>query len=209
MADLAASKAALVKLEAQTKKLLAEQQARYASLAANKAKLKAILAAQAKEEAKLDALIRKLVLAALSKGGIPSRYSGSLRWPMPGVVTQPFGCTGFYLEPAYGSCAHFHNGIDIANAMDTPIRAAGPGKVIFSGKSPYSTLWMVVIAHSTHLTSWYLHVDSSPGPTVHVGQYVAQGQVIAYEGCTGLCTGPHLHWSVQLDNVWVNPRLFI
>jgi murein DD-endopeptidase MepM/ murein hydrolase activator NlpD len=209
LSDLAAAKAQLVKLEAQTQALLAAQQARYAALAANKAQLKATLAAQAKAQAEIEALIRKLVLQALQKGGIPSQFSGSLMWPMPGVITQNFGCTGFWAEPPLGSCPHFHNGIDIANAMDTPIRAAGAGKVIWSGKSPYDTAWIVVIAHSTHLVTWYAHVDNSPGPIVHAGQYVAKGQVIAFEGCTGNCTGPHLHWAVQLDNVWVNPRLFV
>ncbi len=40
-------------------------------------------------------------------------------------MTQEFGCTGFYLEPPRGSCAHFHDGIDIANGSGTPIHAAG------------------------------------------------------------------------------------
>ena len=210
MADLAAAKAALVQLEAQTKKLLAAQKARYAALLANKAKLKATIAAEAKAEAQIEALIRKLVLEQLQQGGIPSEYSGSLMWPMPGVVTQNFGCTGFYLEPAYGSCAHFHRGIDIAAPMYTPIRAAGAGKVIWSGRSPYDTAWIVVIAHSTHLVSWYAHIDNNAHPpAVRTGQYVYKGQVIAYEGMTGNTTGPHLHWAVQLDDVWVNPRLFL
>jgi len=130
-------------------------------------------------------------------------------WPMSGVITQNFGCTGFWAEPAYGNCAHFHRGIDIANAMDTPIHAAGPGKVIWAGRSPYDTAWIVIIAHSSHLVTWYGHIDNSPGPVVHAGQYVAKGQLIAYEGCTGNCTGPHLHWAVQLNGNWVNPRLFV
>jgi murein DD-endopeptidase MepM/ murein hydrolase activator NlpD len=210
MANLDAARAKLVQLEAQTKQLLARQQQQYQSLVANKAKLKATLAAQAKAAAAIEALIRKLVLAAMSQGGIPSAYSGSFIWPMPGIVTQQFGCTGFYLEPAYGDCAHFHKGIDISNAMYTPIHAAGAGKVVFSGKSPYDTAWIVVIAHSTHLVSWYVHLDNyTHPPIVHAGQYVSQGQTIAYEGLTGNTTGPHLHWATQLDNVWVNPRLFL
>jgi murein DD-endopeptidase MepM/ murein hydrolase activator NlpD len=210
MADLAAAKAQLVRLEAAQKKLLAAQQARYAQLIRNKAALKANLAAQAKAEAEVEALIKKLVLEALQSGGIPSEYSGTLAWPMPGVVTQNFGCTGFYLEPPYGDCAHFHRGIDIANSMYTPIRAAGAGKVIWSGKSPYDSAWIVVIAHSTHLVSWYAHVDNyAHPPAVRTGQYVNKGQIIAYEGMTGNTTGPHLHWAIQLDDVWVNPRLFI
>ncbi|HEV2005406.1 MAG TPA: peptidoglycan DD-metalloendopeptidase family protein [Candidatus Limnocylindrales bacterium] len=207
--DLAAANAQLLRLEARTKQLLEAQQAAYKKLAANKAQLKANLAAAAKAQKQIEALIRKLVLAQLQKGGIPSQYSGSLLWPMPGIVTQEFGCTGLVVEPPLGSCAHFHKGIDIANEMDTPIRAAGAGKVLFAGQSPFDTAWIVVIAHSTHLVSWYGHIDNSPGPAVHVGQYVYTGQVIAYEGSTGNSTGPHLHWAIQIDDTWVNPRLFL
>lgn len=207
--DLAAANVQLLKLEARTRQLLQAQQAAYAKLAANKAQLKANLAAAAKAQKQIEALIRKLVLAQLQQGGIPSQYSGSLLWPMPGIVTQEFGCTGFWAEPPLGSCDHFHKGIDIANQMDTPIRAAGAGKVLFAGPSPFDTAWIVVIAHSTHLVSWYGHIDNSPGPAVKVGQYVYAGQVIAYEGMTGNTTGPHLHWAVQVDDTWVNPRLFL
>jgi len=210
LADLAAAKKELVALENETQALLAEQQAAYARIAADKAKAAAILKAQLEEEKKLEALVAKLVAEQLAKGGIPSVYNGTLSWPMGGRITQEFGCTGFSWEPSYGSCAHFHRGIDIANAMYTPIRAAGPGKVVWSGKSPYSTGWIVIIAHSSKLVTWYAHIDNKAWPpTVKAGQYVTKGQVIAYEGMTGNTTGPHLHWAVQLDGTWVNPRLFL
>jgi len=209
LADLSTARKQLASMEAQTAALLAQQNSQYQTLAANKAKLAATLAAAAAAEKKLEALIAKLVAEALAKGGIPSQYNGTLAWPMAGRVTQEFGCTGFYAEPPLGSCPHFHRGIDIANTMDTPIRSAGAGKVIWAGRSPYDTAWIVIIAHSSHLVTWYGHIDNSPGPTVRAGQYVAKGQLIAYEGCTGNCTGPHLHWAVQLDGNWVNPRLFV
>jgi len=209
LADLAATRKQLAQMEAETAKLLNQQNAQFAQLAANKAKLAKFLSDELAAEKKLDALIAKLVAEQLAKGGIPSIYNGTLAWPMGGRITQEFGCTGFWAEPPLGSCQHFHRGIDIANAMDTPIRAAGAGKVILAGQSPYDSAWIVVIAHSTHLVSWYGHIDNSPGPTVHVGQYVYAGQVIAYEGMTGNTTGPHLHWAVQVDSTWVNPRLFL
>jgi murein DD-endopeptidase MepM/ murein hydrolase activator NlpD len=68
----------------------------------------------------------------------------------------------------------------------------------------------VIIAHSTKLESWYGHVaNGSHSPVVRAGQYVSKGQLIAYEGMTGNTTGPHLHWAVRLNGVWVNPRLFL
>lgn len=208
--DLDKARKDLAALEAETARLLAQQRAAYARLAANKAKLAASLQDQIEAEKKLEKLIAKLVAEALAKGGIPSIYNGTFDWPINGRLTQEFGCTGFSWEPPLGSCRHFHTGLDIADPMYTPIRAAGPGKVIWSGKSPYSSAWIVIIAHSSHLVSWYAHVDNKGHkPTVRAGQYVAKGQVIAYVGMTGMTTGPHLHWAVQLDGNWVNPRLFL
>lgn len=210
LTDLAVARKELAALEAETERLLKEQQATYAKLAVSREKAAELLQAQLAEQKKLEALVTKLVAEALRKGGIPSQYNGTFQWPMPGRITQNFGCTGFSWEPALYGCSHFHRGIDIANAMYTPIRAAGPGKVIWSGKSPYSTAWIVIIAHSAKLVSWYAHIDNNAKPpAVKAGQYVAKGQVIAYEGMTGRTTGPHLHWAVQLDGNWVNPRLFL
>lgn len=208
--ELGAARAELAALESETARLLDEQQATYAKLAADKAKLAAALQAQLEAQKKLEKLIAKLVAEALARGGIPSIYNGTFAWPVAGRITQEFGCTGFRWEPRVGSCAHFHQGIDIANSMYTPIYAAGPGKVIWSGRSPYSSAWIVIIAHSSHLVSWYAHVDNGGHkPVVRAGQYVAKGQLLAYVGMTGMTTGPHLHWGVQLDGNWVNPRLFL
>jgi murein DD-endopeptidase MepM/ murein hydrolase activator NlpD len=208
--ELNAARKQLAQLEAETARLLREQQAGYTRLATDKAKLAAQLRAQQAADAQLEKLITKLVAQQLAKGGVPSVYNGTFQWPTRGRVTQEFGCTGFYLEPAYGSCAHFHRGIDIANVMYTRLYAAGPGKVIWAGRSPNSSLWYVIIAHSSHLVSWYAHVDNrAHPPAVRVGQWVAKGQLIAYMGMTGMTTGPHLHWAVQLNGNWVNPRLFL
>lgn len=66
------------------------------------------------------------------------------------------------------------------------------------------------IAHSAELVSWYGHIDDrTRPPAVRTGEFVTAGQVIAYEGMTGRTTGPHLHWAVQLNGDWVNPRLFL
>jgi murein DD-endopeptidase MepM/ murein hydrolase activator NlpD len=207
--ELKAAQAKLQALQDKTEALIASQKAAYAKLKYDAAKAAEVLAQQKKSDASLTALIDKLVSQNASGYGIPSAYSGSLRWPMSGTVTQNFGCTGFYWEPPLGNCAHFHRGIDIANSYGTPIHAAGDGVVILAGRSPYDIYgaYMVVIAHSSHLTSWYAHITTNV--PVRVGQHVSSGQLIAYNGLTGLTTGPHLHWAVQLDGTWVNPRLFL
>ena len=209
MAELAAAHKELLRLEAETERLLKAQQAAYAKMAADKKKLRANLAAQLEAQRKLEKLIDKLVAAQIAKGGIPSKFNGTFMWPMTGRISQEFGCTGFSWEPRVGDCAHFHRGIDIVNAKYTPIRAAAAGKVIIAGRSPYDPAWIVIIAHSENLVTWYGHVDNVKKPTVQPGQFVAKGQVIAYEGSTGYSTGPHLHWAVQLNGAWTNPRLFL
>ena len=211
--ELKAAQAKLQELQDETEALVAAQQAAYKKLAYDTEKAREVLAAQQKADAELDALIDKLIRQNASRYGIPSAYSGTLRWPMSGTITQEFGCTGFWWEPPYGSCAHFHSGIDIANALYTPIRAAGPGVVVYAGAHPYDSYpkaWIVVIAHSSRLQTWYAHVDNYTKPIpVREGQHVSAGQIIAYNGMTGKTTGPHLHWSVKFDGSWVNPRLFL
>lgn len=206
LAELKKAKAQLKKLEAAVAHQLAIQKAAYAKLASNRAAAKAALAAEQREQAAIQDKIDKLIALSFQGGGIPSQYNGTLHWPMSGTITQEFGCTGFIWEPAYGNCSHFHNGIDIAAPYGTRIRAAGTGKVLYAG--PLSDgAWVVIIAHSAHLVSLYGHVQTRI--PVHAGQIVTTGQVIAYEGMTGNTTGPHLHWGVELDGTWVNPRLFL
>jgi murein DD-endopeptidase MepM/ murein hydrolase activator NlpD len=178
-------------------------------MAANQKSLKAAIVANQAAQRKLNARIARLLAEQRSRGNIPSAYNGTLRWPLSGVITQEFGCTGYGLEPPGGSCPHFHNGIDIAARMYTPIHAAGSGVVLYAG--PLSDgAWVVVIAHSSELVTWYGHVDNRRHrPTVAAGDWVETGQIVAYVGMTGMTTGPHLHWIVQFRGRWANPRLFV
>ena len=211
--ELKAAKAQLAKLEKQVKRELARQKAVYAQVMRNKANAARALAAAARAERQLTAKIRALIREQANRGNIPSAYNGTLVWPMAGDVTQNFGCTGFSWEPPLGSCEHFHSGIDIAAPMYTPVRASGEGTVVFAGPNPYDAYpkaWIVIIAHSTNLITWYAHLDNAAHPIrVSAGQHVNQGQIIAYNGMTGRTTGPHLHWMVELNSNFVNPRLFL
>ncbi|MEX2011849.1 MAG: peptidoglycan DD-metalloendopeptidase family protein [Chloroflexota bacterium] len=213
MADLQEAQAQLKKLERDTARALARQKAAFAKMARNKAALRKSMAAAAASQRALAAKIDRLVREQARQGRIPSEYNGTLEWPMAGSVTQNFGCTGFAWEPPLGDCAHFHKGIDIAAPMYTPIRAAGAGTVVFAGPNPYDPYpkaWIVIIAHSANLQTWYGHVDNSVRPpTVHPGQWVRAGQVIAYNGMTGRTTGPHLHWMAEFNGGFANPRVFL
>jgi murein DD-endopeptidase MepM/ murein hydrolase activator NlpD len=211
MKEMTAAQQRLKALQAETKRLLAAQQANYARMVRTESGIAAALARAQRAERLLEREIERLVAEQARQGRIPSKYNGALHWPMAGRVTQEFGCTGFSWEPPLGSCRHFHKGIDIAAPLGRAIHASGAGVVIVAGPNPYETgpnrAWLVAIAHSKDLVSWYGHVKTNI--PVRVGQHVRAGQIIAYEGMTGRTTGPHLHWAVQYLRVFRNPRLFL
>ncbi|MFI5262398.1 MAG: murein hydrolase activator EnvC family protein [Candidatus Limnocylindrales bacterium] len=200
-------------LEAQTKRLQAQQLAAFRKAQANHTQATALLKQEQRSEADLQHQIDALIAAQAQGGGIPSQYSGAFSWPLVGTITQEFGCTGFPAEPPLGDCAHFHRGIDIAAYAGAPIHAAGDGVVEFVGYNPYDPpgrrAWIVIVAHATNLQTWYAHMIPKIPSGIYVGAHVSQGQVVGWEGCTGNCTGPHLHWAVLLNDTWVNPRLFL
>jgi murein DD-endopeptidase MepM/ murein hydrolase activator NlpD len=213
VAALRAAKTRLAALQAETSRQLAIQRAGWAKVSQNAAAVQAALAAEAKSQRELASRIATLLERQRQFGNIPSVFNGTLSWPSSGVITQEFGCTGFPSEPPLGDCAHFHQGIDIAAPMYTPIHAAGDGVVLFAGPNPYDPYpkaWIVIIAHSDNLVTWYAHVDNAAHPpVVSAGQHVTAGQVVAYVGMTGNTTGPHLHWAIEYNNQFVNPRLFV
>ncbi len=209
LVDLKAAQAELKRLEAETAKALQIQQSAYHRLAANKTNLAKAIATTAAAKAALAKRINDLVAAAYAQGNIPSQYNGTLIWPMAGSVTQIFGCTGFAWEPPYGSCPHFHQGIDIVAPYGTPVRASGDGRVVYCGwnyADGADPAWIVIVAHSQALETWYAHME--PNCPAGQGTSVTAGQVIGHEGDTGHSTGAHLHWAVRMNDVFVNPLLF-
>ena len=209
LAELEKAKAKLVKLEKAAKAALAAQKAQYRKLAADEAKLRRAVKSAAAAKRKLEARIDRLVASQFNAGNIPSEYNGTLRWPMPGSISQDYGCTGFSWEPPRGNCAHFHSGIDIVASAGTPVRASAAGRVVYVGwnwADGYDPAFIVIVAHSSSLTTWYAHLQARY--PVKAGQVVRAGQVIGYEGNTGHSTGAHLHWMVHFNGSFVNPRLF-
>ena len=212
MAELKAAQARLKQLEKETKRALAVQKAAYAKLARDRANLRRALAEAAAAKRRLQQRINDIIAQQFQHGNIPSEYNGTLKWPMPGTISQDFGCTGFPFEPPLGSCAHFHSGIDIVNACGTAIRASAPGTVAYIGwnfADGPDPAWIVVVAHSQNLQTWYAHMAPRFPGGIHAGSFVKEGQVLGYEASTGHSTGCHLHWMVEFNGEFVNPRLFV
>lgn len=99
-----------------------------------------------------------------------------------------------------------HNGVDVSKGGGCPIRSIASGRVIFSGWSPWGEGYTVRIDHGNGVQSSYLHGETL---WVSVGQYIDMGQEIMYMGTTGNSTGVHLHLSIKINGVFVDPLQFI
>jgi len=210
--NLESAKKKLEALEKKTRAELAKQKATFAAAGQTKAAAKKALAKAEAAQKRLQDRIADLIRRRSAQGRIPSVYNGSLRWPMGGTVTQNFGCTGFSWEPRLGRCAHFHRGVDVVAPYGTPVRASGAGSVVYIGwnyADGYDPAWIVVIAHSSSLTTWYAHMRPTHPNGIRTGSRIRAGQIIGYEGNTGHSTGAHLHWAVMYKGSFANPRLFL
>jgi murein DD-endopeptidase MepM/ murein hydrolase activator NlpD len=95
----------------------------------------------------------------------------------------------------------YHLGIDLASLANSPVEAGNSGKVLFAGKNGIYGL-MVVIDHGQGLASLYGHLS---GIGVATGDIVKKGDIIGNTGQTGLAGGDHLHFSMLVHGVFVNP----
>jgi murein DD-endopeptidase MepM/ murein hydrolase activator NlpD len=144
-------------------------------------------------------------------GTIPTSAGHSTKyrfiWPEPqATISQPFGPSTFWYEPAYGGYAHFHTGIDLVEPFGSPVYAADDGVVALVGSSSSGYGNFVVIAHSGGLDTLYGHLATS---LVKVGQQVTQGQPVGLEGSTGNSTGAHVHFELRINQKPVDPTPYL
>jgi murein DD-endopeptidase MepM/ murein hydrolase activator NlpD len=99
-----------------------------------------------------------------------------------------------------------HNGVDFAAPMGAPVYATAAGTVVAVGPDgPCGN--RVEIAHPGNISSIYCHL-SRFASGLHVGMRVDQRQLIAYVGSTGRVTGPHLHFGIRKNGVFIDPLTF-
>ncbi len=112
--------------------------------------------------------------------------------------------------PVAGNCISFfeeeerrrHQGIDIASPSGTPIRASGPGWVIYSGSTIKGYGNLIILRHSEEFVTVYAHNQVN---LVGEGESVEKGQIIGRVGRTGNATGPHLHFEIRKNNKAIDP----
>jgi len=136
---------------------------------------------------------------------------GTMTWPYPGDYTIYSGF-GMRMHPIY-HVNKMHYGLDLGGSYGNPIVAAADGTVIIasapvSGQNTGGTNFgnYIVIDHGGGVSTLYAHCKEL---YVSVGDTVSAGQKIAACGSTGASTGPHLHFQVRADGVWVDPAPYI
>ena len=155
------------------------------------------------DSSRIEALLQ--AREASVSGGVPTgplpTGGGSLLWPAAGPVTSPYG---YRIHPIFGY-SRLHTGVDIGAGYGAPVVASDEGEVAYVGvMSGYGNV--VVVDHGGGMATTYNHLSAF---SVSTGQSVRRGQVIAAVGCTGWCTGPHLHFEVRLNGTPVDPQPYL
>ncbi|HET6831869.1 MAG TPA: peptidoglycan DD-metalloendopeptidase family protein [Solirubrobacterales bacterium] len=155
-------------------------------------------------EGDVSDLERKIQAQLAAASGVTPLPAGPIQggsagfiWPVNGSVVSGFGMRW----------GRMHNGVDIAVASGTPIRAAKDGTIAFAQSEAESGGYgnFTCIDHGGGLSSCYAHQSSF---AITSGS-VQQGDLIGYVGCTGHCFGDHLHFEVRISGAAVDPMGYL
>jgi murein DD-endopeptidase MepM/ murein hydrolase activator NlpD len=111
---------------------------------------------------------------------------------------------GYRTDPMTGK-REFHEGMDFAGKMGTPVLAVAAGIITWSGPR-YGYGNLVEISHGKGYVTHYAHNSKL---LVHVGEKVEKGEVIALMGSSGRSTGPHVHFEVLRYGRHLDPRKYL
>ena len=148
------------------------------------------------------------LLWSVAGSQLPSHARLALSGVVPrAVISLPFGCTSFELEPYDPFCPgrHIHTGVDLAAASGTAVYSATPGTARVGFDLNGAGLYVVVTVDG-HARVFYCHLSTV---AVANGEVVPAGKKVGAIGQTGLATGPHLHFEVQVDGRSVDPAAWL
>ena len=145
---------------------------------------------------------KKSITSALASPWRPTTTSPlPLIQPVHGRFSSPFGTKRYF----NGQRRNPHSGLDIAAPLGTPIGSAATGKIVSAGNY-FFTGNTVIIDHGQGVVTLYGHLNKIK---VLPGQIVQTGEIIGTIGKTGRATGPHLHFSVGLNQNMIDPTLIM
>ncbi len=121
--------------------------------------------------------------------------------PVVGTVTSAFGFRDHPVNGVYS----FHTAVDIGVRKGTDVLACAAGTVRYIGENSIYGLY-VRLDHENNVSTFYAHCSEL---LVHKGDAVECGQTIAKSGDTGNATGPHLHFSVEKDEIRLDPTYYL
>src|SRR3954454_23791955 len=124
-------------------------------------------------------------------------WTGAFVRPVPDEANSAFGTRSIL----NGEARSPHSGADFISPAGRPIKAPNGGRVVLAGDR-YYTGNTVIVDHGLTLFSLFAHLSEID---VHVGDVVARGDVVGKVGATGRVTGPHLHWTVRINNARIDP----
>lgn len=136
------------------------------------------------------------VTAAIPQSTAP-RTNGRFEWPVIGRILSAYG-------PRSGG--EHNDGINIAGARGTPVRAAEDGTIVYADSELKGFGNLILIRHADRWMTAYAHLDSI---VVKKGAKVARGQTIGTLGSTGSVDTPQLHFEVRRGTEALNPEIYL
>ena len=144
------------------------------------------------------AALAALVFPVVAEAHTDAGWQLSLSEPAEGTITSPFGYDGY----------RWHPGLDIGTLRSLDVRAAAAGVVTqvgyAAGFDGYGNI--VLVRHRDGFETLYAHLSRV---LANVGQVVSSGEYIGVAGCTGSCTGTHLHFELRYRGVPMDPSLLL
>jgi murein DD-endopeptidase MepM/ murein hydrolase activator NlpD len=128
-------------------------------------------------------------------------WYGSFNRPLAGDITSTFGTQRLF----NGRLQSYHRGTDFRAGTGTPVYASNFG-IVRLAKNLFYSGNIVIVDHGKGIFTNYAHLSKIQ---VSEGRHVTRGEQIGLSGATGRVSGPHLHWGVKINGVYVDPLQFL
>jgi len=128
-------------------------------------------------------------------------WYGSFDKPLAGDTTSAFGTRRLF----NGQQRSYHRGTDFRAAVGNPVKASNSG-IVRLAKNLFYSGNIIIVDHGMGVFTNYAHLSKIQ---VKEGQHISRGYPIGLAGSTGRVNGPHLHWGVKVNGVYVDPLQFL